>query len=152
MSKESQFRLTDADPNITEDSKFGTGWRDTWKFQCPSHMRVILRKGNKFSLHAEDSADAEYAAPDALVKIEVRDPSEQKKINIYGPANYLSSKEFQDVKKMAKLRLDVEVNVKPRDFIVMMTNDDTGMDSASVANSYARLLTTKVVELEGGKL
>jgi len=152
MPQESKFRLLDTDPNITEDSAFGTTWRDTWKFQCPSHMRLILKKGDYFSLHAEDSADAEYAAPDSLVQIEVRDPSEQKKINVYGPANYNSSKEFQDFNSMAQLDLDVPIIIKPRDFIVFMTKDSVGMDAASVANSYCRLITTKIVEVEGGKL
>ena len=152
MPKESKFQLRDTDPNITEDSVFGTTERDTWKFQCPSHMRLILKPGDRFSLHAEDSGDVEYVAPDALVRIEVRDPSEQRKINVYGPANYISSSEFQDINKMAKLQIDQPIEVKRRDFIVVMTTDSLGMDSASVANSYCRLTTTKVVEVEGGKL
>lgn len=152
MPKPTKFRLVDTDPNITEDAAFGTTWRDTWKFQCPSHMEILLQKGDAFSLKAYDSADVEYVAPDALVQIEVRDPSEQKKINVYGPANYLSSSEWQDMAKMAKLRLNAPIVVRPRDFIVFMTKDSTGMDSASVANSYARLVTTKITEVEGGKL
>lgn len=147
-----KFRLADTDPNITEDSTFGTTWRDTWLFTCPSHMQVILRKGDKFSLKAYDSGDVEYVAPDAEVKIEVRDASEQKKILVYGPANYLSSDEFQDSKKVALLRIDQEIRVKPRDKIVFMTKDSTGMDSASVANSYCQLITSRIIEVEGDRL
>lgn len=154
--RESQFRLLDTDPNVTEDSSFGTTWRDTWDWQCPSNMKVILRKGDRFSLYAEDSGDAQYdtgwAACAAFVKIEVRDPSGQKKINVYGPAVYKSSIEFANISLMAKLNLDAPIVVNPRDRIIFMTKDGTGMDSASVANSYCRLITTKVVDLEGGKL
>lgn len=151
MPKEVKFRLVDTDPNITEDSTFGTTWRDTWKFRCPQHMSILLKKGDMFSIHAEDSADAEYILPDgtnagALVKIEVRDPSEQKVQLVYGPSNYASCKEFQQVTKIAKLDIEQPILVKPREWIVFMTKDHVGMDSASVANSYCRLLTTKIVE------
>lgn len=146
MGEKLDFILRDTDPNITEDSTFGTTWRDTWLFQCPDGMMVILNyngKKDEFSLVAYDSADAVYVAPDALVQIEVRDPSQQRAINIYGPANYVSSSEVQDIKKKAKLQLDQPVFVKPRDYIAFMTKDSTGMDAASVANSYCRLKTTK---------
>lgn len=151
MASRGMFRLVDTDANITEDSTFGTTWRDTWKYRVPQHTHIILQKGDRFSLYAEDSADAEYIAPDgtnagALVRIEARDPSEQNVTNIYGPANYVSSTEFQQVSKMAKLDLDEPVDVGPRSWIVFMTKDHTGMDSASVANSRCRLTTTKVVE------
>ena len=152
MPQRAKFRLVDTDPNITEDAAFGATWRDTWLFQCPSHMRIVLQKGNLFSLKAYDSADVEYVAPDALVKIEVRDPSEQRRILVYGPANYISSKEFQTLSKVAKLRINQPIEVKPRDKIAFMTKDSTGMDAASVANSYCRLITTKVTEVEGGRL
>ncbi len=143
---QTKFRLVDTDPNITEDTTFGTMWRDTWKFQCPSHMRLLLQNGDLFSIKAYDSADVEYLAPDGIVKIEVRDPSEQKKILVYGPSLYNSCKEFQRASYTAKLQLDNPVNIGPRDYVVVMTKDSTGMDSASVANSYFRLATTKVVD------
>ena len=146
MAKQVKFELIDTDPNITEDSTFGTGWRDTWKFRCPQHMEIVIRNGDLFSLKAYDSGDSEYAAPDAIVKIEVRDPSEERTLLIYGPANYTASDEFQDVKSTAEIRLKQEVRVRPREYIVFMTKDDTGMDAASVANSYCRLLTTKIIE------
>ena len=152
MAKVQKFRLVDTDPNITEDSTFGATWRDTWDFECPSHMRVILQPGDLFSLVCYDSSDVEFVAPDALIKIEVRDPSGQKKILAYGPANYTSSSEYQEYKKMAKLRIEQPIEVKPRDHIVIMTYDSTGMDSASVANSYARLMTSRIIDAEGGRL
>lgn len=146
MPREVPFRLTDDDPNITADSVFGTSWRDTWSFRCPQHMSVLLKKGDPFAIKAYDSGDVEYVAPDALVKIEARDPSGQKVELIYGPENYLSATEFQQGSKKAKLNLEHPVLIKPRDFLVVMTLDSTGMDSASIANSFFELLTTKVLE------
>lgn len=152
-----RFKLVDTNSNIVEDSTFGTTWRDTWDYECPSKMMILLQNGDLFSLKAYDSADVEYVAPDAEIKIEVRDAAGQKKILVYGPANYISSKEFQEKKKMAKLRLDKKtmpdgITVKPRDHIVFMTKDTTGMDSASVDTSYCRLMTSRVVTAEGGRL
>lgn len=152
MPKLQKFRLLDTDANITEDAAFGATWRDTWDFECPSHMSILLQKGDLFSLKAYDSADVEYVAPDAIIKIEVRDPSGQKKILVYGPENYISSKEFQEYKSMAKLRIDQPIEVRPRDHIVFMTYDSTGMDAASVANSYCRLMTSRIIEVQGGRL
>lgn len=146
MPKEAQFRVTDDDPNITEDSTFGTTWRDTWKFRCPQHLRILLKPGDLFSAKLYDSADVEYVAPDALVKIEVRDPSETKAIIVYGPDNYTRSGDFQDIKKRRKLQIEEPILVKPRDWIVVATKDSTGMDTASVANSFFELLTTRVVD------
>ena len=150
--KLTKFRLLDSDPNVTEDSVFGTTFRDTWDFECPSHMRILLQAGDQISMKLYDSGDTEYVAPDALVKVEVRDPSAQKKILVYGPANYLSSDNFQDQLKIALLRIEQPIEVKPRDHIVLMTKDSTGMDSASVANSFARLITSRIVDVEGGRL
>ena len=146
MPKQVQFRLTDDDPNITKDAVFGTTWRDTWKFRCPQHMKIVLQPGDLFSAYVEDSGDAEIAAPPALVKIEVRDPSEQRVELVYGPDNYLSSNNFQQYSYRRKLRLEHPIVVNPRDWIVVATKDDTGLDAASIANSYFELVTTKVIE------
>ena len=141
-----KFTLTDNDPNVTEDATFGTGWRDTWVFQCPDHMQILLQPGDEFSLHAEDSADVEYVAPDALVEVIVRSAGGEIYERVYGPENYLSGNNFQDHTQIRKLMLDHPVLVKPRDKIAIRTSDSTGMDAASVINSYFRLVTTKIVE------
>lgn len=147
MPQKVQFRLTDADPNITKDAVFGTAvWRDTWKFRCPQHMQIVLQPGDLFSAYINDSADAEFAAPDALVKIEIRDPSEESIQLIYGPNNYLANNNFQDIKQLRPLQIEHPVVVKPRDWIVVATKDDLGLDAASIAASYFQLLTTKVIE------
>uniref|UniRef100_A0A6M3JS21 Uncharacterized protein n=1 Tax=viral metagenome TaxID=1070528 RepID=A0A6M3JS21_9ZZZZ len=141
-----KFTLYDSDPNVTEDSTFGATWRDTWSWQCPDHLKVLLQPGDEFSLKAYDSSDVEYVAPDALVEVLVRSAGGEVYERIYGPANYTSSADFQDHKKIRKLQLDHPILVKPRDKIVFRTYDSTGMDAASVANSYCRLVTTKIVE------
>ena len=147
MPKQVQFRLTENDPNITADATFGTTWRDTWKFRCPQHMKVVLQPGDLFSAHIQEaSAGGEVAAPDALVKIEVRDPSEQRIELAYGPDNYLSSNNFQQYSYRRKLRLEHPIVVNPRDWIVVATKDNVGLDSTSIAISYFELVTTKVIE------
>lgn len=152
MPKEVKFRLVDTDPNITEDSTFGAAkWCDTWKWRCPQHMSILLKKGDMFSIYAADTADAEFILPDgtnagALVKIEVRDPSEQKIQLVYGPSNYASCKEFQQISKIAKLNIDQPILVRPREWIVFMTKDHLGTDASGIVLSYCRLLTTKIVE------
>ena len=145
MPERKKFTLTDSDPNVSEDSAFGTGWRDTWVFQCPDHMQLLIQAGDEFSLKAYDSADVEYVAPDARVEVLVRSAGGEVYERIYGPDNYICSKEFQDHKLTAKLNLDHPVLVKPRDKIVFRTSDSTGMDAASVANSYCRLVTSKII-------
>ena len=146
MAKEVQFRLTDDDPNITDDAVFGTTWRDTWKFRCPQHMVLILKPEDIFSAYIEDSGDAEIAAPDALVKVEVRDPSEQRIELVFGPDNYISSSNFQEMSNRRKLRIEHKIIVNPRDWIVIATKDNTGLDAASILNSYFELITSKVIE------
>ena len=146
MAKEVPFLLTDDDPNITADATFGTTWRDTWKFRCPAGMRILLRKGDTLSVYVLDSGDAEIAAPDALVKVEVRDPSEQNIVLAYGPDNYLSATEFQNAAKKRKFQLDEPIVVKPREWIVVATKDNLGLDSASILTSYFNLQTTKVID------
>ena len=142
---EKPFRLTQMDPDVTQDTVFGTTWRDTWDWRCPSKKTVVLKKGDRFSCKAYDSADVEYVAPDALVRIEVRDPSGDKVTRVYGSANYIKSRERQDNKKRAKLDLEQPCIVRPRDHIVVMTKDDTGMDTASIANSYFEVITGQII-------
>jgi len=143
--RDQRFQLVDTDPNITEDATFGTTRRDTWKYKVPEGTAIILSKGDELSYYGSDSGDAEMTDPGALLQVEVRDASEQKVINVYGPNNYYASREFQERKKIAKLQLDTPIIVKSREWIVFCTTDDLGFDSASIPNSYFRLLCTKRV-------
>ncbi len=144
--KEVKFQLTDLDPNITEDGVFGAAkWCDTWSFQCPENMGILLKPGDYFSMKMYDTGDAEMAAPDAQVKLEVRDPSGQVVGVVFPPENYLSVKEFQQYSKMAQLWIEQPILVTPRSKIVVMTKDDLGTDASGIVLSYARLITTKVL-------
>ena len=146
MAREVKFRLTNKDPNITTLATFSTGWDDSWKYRVPQHTMILLRPGDLFSAYCTDSADVEYVAPDALVKIEVRDPSASIVRLVYGPANYLSSTEFQNVTSKRKLQIEEEIKVLPTQWIVIATKDSLGMDTASIAADYFELLTTKIIE------
>ncbi len=139
-----RFLLTQSDPNISLATAFGTGWVDAFTYECPQNSNLILQAGDKFSAKFYDSADVEYVAPDALVKIEVRDPSGRSVERVYGPANYKKSAEFQDNDKKCHLRLEHPVLVNPGDKLVVMNLDSTGMDTASMANSYFALETTQL--------
>ena len=145
VAEERPYRITHADSNITAAATFGVVWLDLWKFRCPPNMSVILKKGDFFSAYLVDGADAEVTDPAALVKIEVRDPSERNRVRVFGPANYARVNEFQDKKLRATLELKSPVEVKPNAWIVIMTKDDVAIDTASMANCIFELFTSRVV-------
>ena len=148
---ERPYRITQNDPNITADSTFGTAWRDTWSLQVPESMSILLKAGDTLAMKLYDSGDSEYACPAAMVKVEARDPSGRNVRNIFGPAMYDRVKEFADKTKKAQLTLDQPVLLKPNDFLVFMTLDDTGMDTASIANSFMEVMTSRLpAEVSGG--
>lgn len=141
---ERPYRITQNDPSITADSSFGVTWRDTWSLQVPENMSILLKAGDTIAMKLYDSGDAEYACPAAMIKIEARDSSGRNIRNIFGPAMYARLKEFADRTKKAVLTLDQPVLLEPNDFLVFMTKDDTGMDSASIANSFMEFMTSRL--------
>ncbi len=145
MPKEIPYRITQDDPNITALTTFTTNLEDTWKYRVPQHLQILIKPGDIFSVKVYDSGDAEYVWPDALIQLEVRDPSEQTKELLYGPDNYNSLNQFQQKSKRRKLTIEKPILLKPRSWIVFMTKDSTGIDTASMANSYFEFLTTKIV-------
>ena len=150
---EKAYRITQNDPNITKDAAFGTTWRDTFKLQVPQGMCVVLKKGDPLSMKLYDSADVEYVAPDALVKVEARDAAGRNVRNVFGPANYTRVVEFQDTGKRARLDMDNPILLVPNDFLVFMSLDSTGMDAASILNSYMELMTHRIagnIPAQGG--
>jgi len=140
---EEPFHLTNADANVTEADGTAATWSDIFKYQVPQGVTHMLNSEHTFSGYVED-ASAEVAAPDAQVKIEVRDPSEQDKRPVYGPAMYTMSTEFQDRDLMAHLNCPAGgVQVTPRSWIVVMVNDDGTIDAS---DSYFDLLISRVRE------
>jgi len=146
MPREIPYQIRQTDPNITADATFGTTWRDTWSWQCPENLHVLIKAGDTISFYIEDGGDVEIAAPDAQVKIEVRDPSGSTVRLAYGPSNYISAKEFQDKTKKAKLWGRHEILVKPREKIVFAIKDNVGLDAASILNSFFIFATHKWVD------
>lgn len=134
------------DGNVTAlTSTTAAKWEDVYKFRCPENMQVILKAGDIISAYLEATA-AQIAAPDAQVRIEVRDASEEKRERVFGPENYLAIIEFQDMSSRAKLKLEHPVLVRPRDYIVIMVKDDTAMDATDISTTnYGVLETTKII-------
>ena len=136
------FVITDSDGNITDGaSPLTTGvWGDIWKYQVPQGTGIILQAGDQFSLYAAD-AGAECGTTDCFIKVEVRDPSEQDKTLILGPAIYVKLREFQNRNTISKLQLGKPIKVYPRQWIAISAKD-TG--AIVVANCYFSLMTSKV--------
>ncbi len=81
------------------------------------------------------------SAATSLVKIEVRDSSEQDKRAVYGPAIYQRVKEFQDRNKLARLNVSAPVPVLERQWIVVMIKATT---APTTVNSYFDLAINRV--------
>jgi len=140
---EEPFHLTDADGNVTAASGTAAVWSDIWKYQVPQGVAHILKPEHTLSAYIED-AGAEIAAPDAEIKVEVRDPAEQDKEVVYGPAMYIRSTEFQDRKKMAHLNVPAAGKpVRARDWVVVMVKDGGTIDQT---DSYFDLFINRVRE------
>ena len=140
---EEPYNLNDDDGNITEADGTASTWSDIWKWQCPQGVSLLMQSKDTISAYIED-ASAEIAAPDAQVKVEIRDPSEQDKRPIYGPAMYLRSAEFSDSETKAHLNIPAGgLVVKPRDWVVVVVNDGGTIDAS---DSYFNLATTRIRE------
>ncbi len=134
------FDLTDQDSNITKANATASSWSDLYKYQVPVGIGHVLQAGHTFSVYLKDTSATENASTD-LIKIEVRDSSEQDKRTVYGPAIYLKCKEFQDRDKMARLNVAAPVPVLERQWIAVMVN---GASAAGTANSYFDLAINRI--------
>lgn len=140
---EEPFHLTDAVAQVTAAAGVPATWSDIWKYQVPQGVTHLLKSEHTFSAYVED-ASTEIAAPDAEIKIEVRDPSEQDKRPVYGPAMYVMSTEFQDRDLMAHLNCPAGgIQVTDRSWIVIMVKDGGTIDQT---DSYFDLLISRVRE------
>jgi hypothetical protein len=134
------FVITQDDGNITEADGTVDTWSDIWKYQAPQGTGIILETGNTFSVYLED-ASAEVGNDTCYVKIEHRDPSGQDRKNVWGESLYYRAKEFQEISKLAVIRLNEPFKVYPREWIVIMVKDDGTIDAS---DSYFELRTSKV--------
>ncbi len=133
------FDLTEQDSNITKANGTDAAWSDMYKFQVPVGIGHTIQPGHSISMYL-DKAGTESAAT-SLVKIEVRDSSEQDKRAVYGPAIYQRVKEFQDRNKLARLNVSAPVPVLERQWIVVMIKATT---APTTVNSYFDLAINRV--------
>jgi hypothetical protein len=134
------FDLTDQDANITKANATAATWSDLYKYQVPVGVGHVLQAGHTFSIYLMNTSSTVNAATD-LVKIEVRDSSEQDKRTVYGPAIYQRVQEFQDRNKIARLNVSAPVPVLERQWIVVMVK---GATAPGTANSYFDLAINRV--------
>jgi hypothetical protein len=145
--KEETWALTSADtvaiPSSTTYRNDGTAntWSDIWKYQVPSGQVHVLKPGHRFSAVVKDTTTAAVGDGTCRLRIEVRDQSEQDKKVIYGPALYVSSKEFQQDDKMARLGLQNDLVVEEKFWIVIQGYDDATIDESL---SYFKLETLRI--------
>jgi hypothetical protein len=116
-------------------------WSDIWKYQVPTGQAHILKPSHHFSAYLAVAGPTEVGGGTCRIRIQIRDQSEQDSKAIYGPALYAVSKDFDDVRKMAKLSLQNDVAIEERFFIVIQAYDD---GTISEAVSYFNLETIRV--------
>jgi len=134
------FHITRADGNITEADGTADLWSDIWKYTCPKGSGLLLQAGDALSAYLEDAA-AEVGNYDCFIKVEVRDPSGQDVVLLYGPALYIKSKEFQNRNTIARLAMPAPVKLYPRQTLVICVKDNGAIDAS---DSYFDLFTSKV--------
>lgn len=126
--------------DITEADGTAAKWSDIWKYQVPTGIGHVLLPEHTFSAYLEDVA-AQVGNGTCRLRIEVRDASEQDSKVVFGPALYVSVKDFSDVNKMAKLNLNGPIVVTERMYIVIVVNDDGAIDAS---DSYFELATARI--------
>lgn len=140
------FHLTQSDGNITATDGTTSIWSDIWKYQVPIGVTHVLKQGHTFSAYIEDDSPAESGSSTCRVQIEVRDSAEQDRLIVFGPSLYVKVKEFQDTNKIAQLFVADPVVVPERYWIVIMVNDDDGIDASdSYFDLYISRARAKVV-------
>ena len=137
---EEKWALTNSDSNITEADGTASTWSDIWKYQVPTGVGHVLMPEHTISAYLED-ASAEVGDGSCRISIEVRDTSEQDSKTVFGPALYVTLKEFQDVAKVAKLNIAHPVQVTERMWIVFRVNDDGAIDAS---DSYFEISMNRV--------
>ena len=141
---EEPFRLTNLDPVISSANGVATYWSDLWTYQVPNGVALILKPTDTFSLYL-DSGTGSTEAPAATtsIKIEKRDASKSDILLAYGPTFYLDAKEFQDVNKLARLRITGDsLVINEREFLIISAK--TAAVTLAVAYCYFVIHTTRI--------
>ncbi len=127
------YALTQIDTNLIPAGNRADGTADTWikiwKFQVPDGIAMILSPADIIALYLEDAA-AEVGNNTCEVRISIGDTSESDNRIIFGPVPYINLKEFQDTRKVARLRLPAPVTVYEKQFINIEVKDDGAIDES----------------------
>lgn len=115
-------------------------WSDIWKYQVPTGQAHILKPSHHFCVYIYDDDAAELTAGKGIMKIVIRDQSEEDEKSIY-KALYIPAQSFNDVTKMATLGLQADYAVEEKFFIVIQVYEDA---AATEASSYFKLETIRI--------
>lgn len=135
---------TTAIPAANRHDGVDAGWADIWEYQVPSGQAHILKSGHHVAFYIDDTVGAgtsEATAGKCRLEIVVKDQSKQDGRVIFGPALYDACKDFNDMDKMAKLKLPSDLVVEERFWIVIRGISDTAIDES---DSYFSLETIRV--------
>ena len=116
-------------PSGNRSDGTANAWTAIWKFQVPAGQGMVLSREDMLAFYLED-ASAEVGNNDCLVRISVRDTAESDSRVIYGPRNYVTVKEFQDRRKVARLGIPVPVKVYEEQWIVIEVKDNGAIDES----------------------
>ena len=127
------YSLTQIDTGLIPSGNRSDGtansWVKIWKFQVPDGIKMIFEPQDIIALYLED-ASAEVSNNTCEVRLTISDTSESDSKVIYGPVPYVNVKEFQDTRKVARLRLPSPVEVYEKQFFNIEVKDDGAIDES----------------------
>jgi len=141
--KAAPYHITDSDKAITAADGVANTWSDIWKFRVPQNVGIVVSPGDLFSAYVSDAAAEVGTDGSCLVRIEVRDASEQHRETVMGDVNYSKIREFQDKDKMFRFNPPKAFKVVARQWIVFMAKDNAVV---TASKSYFDMLCTRVSE------
>ena len=106
-----------------------SAWSTIWKFQAPAGQGFTFGPGDFFAAYLEDAA-AEVGNNTCRVRLGIRDTSENDTRVFYGPVPYIAVKEYQDRRKMARLRIARPVHLYEEQYLVIEVYDDGAIDES----------------------
>jgi hypothetical protein len=134
--KAEPFTISSADTGLIPAANRADGtasvWSDIWKLQVPAGQMLVISPDDELSAYLED-ASAEVGNNTARVRIAILDTSGHDQRIVYGPVAYVTVKEFQDRRKIARLRIPEPVKVYEEQFIAIQVYDDGAIDESDSA-------------------
>ncbi len=129
------YSLTQIDTGLIPSGNRNDGtantWIKIWQFQVPDGIAVILGPADILAAYLEDTGAAEVGNNTAEIRISIGDTSQQDNRVIFGPVPYINVKEFQDTRKVARLRLPEAIKVYEKQFINIEVKDDATLDESA---------------------